>query len=324
MKYILLFFALSLGFSLNANSQETGDILTAEANGISFKFKLLNDGTLGLVGNDYSGNIVVPESVEIDGAPYIVTAICGENDDDEKYYAGDNIELAFAFSEKRECSIVLPETLVYIGEGAFFNAAVTELKIPNSVSYVGRMFDLDMLKTLVLPDSQEATVSYAINKFDSLESIVFGKNLKSIDTPLLVNTFNLKSLRFQTETPPVLIKDPFDQCGIWDLSKITVFVPKGCVNAYKEAWPDFEFTYKEYGTTGISSDDIDNIDIMVVDKVIYISNVSKPTEYELYDISGILVCRGNLDCGDNTVYLSDNSSVFILKIGSVVYKVGNY
>lgn len=289
MKYLLLSVLLFFGFTLNTNSQDIGDFIEAEANGIMFKFKLLNDGTLGLVGNDYKGDIIVPESIEYNGTRYVVTAICGDEKGD--YNAGDNVALAFNRTTE-VTSLSLPETITYIGDGAFRKTPIEQFVIPNSVVHVGNMFDLEELKEFVCPDSQEVFERYTINNFDKLESVVFGAGLKTIDTPAFDYVPMLKRMRFKTEEPPTLIKDPFDQCGIWDLSKITVYVPKGCIEKYKTAWPDFEFTYREYDPSGISSTDSDCIGFSVKNNIIELNNTKDCVDYELFDVSGKLLLKG--------------------------------
>lgn len=317
MRYILISVVLFCSFFMDVKAQNVGDFLEGEANGIIFKFKLLEDGTLGLVGNNYEGEIIVPETICIDNVTYTVTALCG--DEDGYYYAGDNVALAFNRTDK-VTKVVLPETLVYIGGASFWKTPITELVIPNSVSYLGGFYDLDELREFVCPDSQETFERYTINKFDKLESVVFGKNLKKIDSPAFDYIPMLRKLKFQTEVPPVLIKDPFDQCGVWDLSKITAYVPKGCIDAYKKAWPDFEFTYKEYDMSSISVKD-GNVGINVIGNIIEIVNTVDEVNYELYDLSGKMIAKG---LGNTIKVCSSNPSLYILKIGNICYKVYIY
>ena len=73
--------------------------------------------------SSYSGDIVIPDSVTYDGITYSVTAID---------------QSAFSYCMGLT-SIVIPNTVDYIGDYAFSNCtALTSIDIPNSVNYIGQ------------------------------------------------------------------------------------------------------------------------------------------------------------------------------------------
>lgn len=91
---------------------------------------------------NYSGDIVIPDSVTIDGVTYSV----------------DNIgNYAFRFSDIT--SITLPNTIVDIGNYAFYCCGITSISIPNSVKTIG---------------------DYAFYNCDSLNSVTLGKGVTRI------------------------------------------------------------------------------------------------------------------------------------------------
>lgn len=92
-------------------------------------------------GNDpnYSGNIVIPETVSYGGKTYTVTSI------------GNG-----AFRYTPITGVVIPNTIYGIGEGAFANCdQLTEVVLPYSVEGIGQgaFRDCDNLKTIVIPSN---------------------------------------------------------------------------------------------------------------------------------------------------------------------------
>ena len=68
------------------------------------RFRLLDDGTVGLVGNPdwrYTGDVVVPPAIQADGKAYRVTATCGGGDDDDPYYEGTDVGFQRKFHRQR-------------------------------------------------------------------------------------------------------------------------------------------------------------------------------------------------------------------------------
>ena len=109
------------------------------------RFRLLDDGTVGLVGNPdwrYTGDVVVPPAIQADGKAYRVTATCGGGDDDDPYYEGTDATSAFnasSIDSEGLRSITLPEGLLHIANFSFYNVPVKELKIPSTVETIGQM-----------------------------------------------------------------------------------------------------------------------------------------------------------------------------------------
>ena len=80
-------------------------------------------GTLSIAGRThdcYSGDVVIPSTVEYDGKSYNVTGI---------------LERAFYYC--RVTSITLPPTIQSIGFEAFRGCTITELQLPSSLVFLG-------------------------------------------------------------------------------------------------------------------------------------------------------------------------------------------
>ena len=292
------------------------------------RFRLLDDGTVGLVGNPdwrYTGDVVVPPAIQADGKAYRVTATCGGGDDNDPYYEGTDATSAFnasSIDSEGLRSITLPEGLLHIANFSFYNVPIKELKIPSTVETIGQMSSMSELVSLEYPEKVTRVVAYGFYIFPKLETVVLGPNVNYIEEPAFINCGSLKRIYFKAEEPPVLEKDPFDQLGIWDLSKITAYVPKGCLEAYKEAWPDFEFTYVEVDYSGI--DDVtggDEVKATCTTQGMQLANVVGPLTVGLYDTLGRAIYTGTVD-HDTTIPLElATSQIYILKTGNKCTKI---
>ncbi|MDR2557504.1 MAG: leucine-rich repeat domain-containing protein [Mycoplasmataceae bacterium] len=117
-------------------------------------------GTCAINGNDgfAAHNLVIPETVEING----------------KYYDVTEINNAFASCEGLTGTVTLPKTLKKIGTGAFYNCSnLTGIEIPQGVTYIGRLaFSADtFVKPVVIPSACETVEEYAFQG-TSFESLV--------------------------------------------------------------------------------------------------------------------------------------------------------
>lgn len=94
-----------------------------------------------LVANDYSGDIVVPESVTMDGKKYPVTV--------------------FASSCFKNCTklqnVVIPKTVTTLGDNCFSGSSITEIRIPYTVKTIGKycFYLCTKLVTAVTPTLSE-------------------------------------------------------------------------------------------------------------------------------------------------------------------------
>ena len=89
-----------------------------------------------------------------------------------------------AFNEKQNIKkIVVPDTVNFIGEGAFaFNKRLISLKLPKNLKTVSRGMCIACtnLKELDIPDSVTEIVDYAFLECKNWESITLPKNLESV------------------------------------------------------------------------------------------------------------------------------------------------
>lgn len=102
-----------------------------------------------------------------------------------------------------------------------------------------------------IPSSITTIGNYSFNSCTKLSSIEFPSELQSIGNYAFFNCTALTSIRVDATTPPLLGLDVF---SLVDKSNCTLYVPKGCLEAYHSSaqWKDFP-TIIEFDATAIQN-----------------------------------------------------------------------
>ena len=137
-------------------------------------------------------------------------------------------------------SVTIGESVTSIGESAFEDcSSLTSVTIPNSVSSIGDYaFDGCSSLTSVTIGNSVTSIGYsAFRDCSSLTSVTIGNSVTSIGYYAFRDCSSLTSVTCEAVTPPTLGSDAFYRVSI----SIPVYVPCGCVEAYKTAsgWKDF-------------------------------------------------------------------------------------
>lgn len=159
-------------------------------------------------------------------------------------------------------SITIPEGVTYIGEQSFKKcsslasidipasvtsiwseafdgcSSLTSIDIPSSVTSIdrGAFRDCSSLSYIKIPDGITAIEDDTFADCSSLKSIVFPKSLTEINGAFGYYTTGLISIFCKSNIPPIMCDYTPE---IW--KSCTIYVPVGCVDAYKsdEAWGNF-------------------------------------------------------------------------------------
>lgn len=156
------------------------------------------------INEEYQGNIVIPTYISNKGKKYRVTAI-GEN--------------AFFFSYYLE-SVVIPLSIITIGADAFYKCG--------------------NLENVVIPYGVKELSQGVFGHCGSMKSITIPSSVTTIGDVFIFDCHRLEEIICKSRIPPTVEKETFR--GLKSNQKIVVKVPKGTVNAYKnaEGWKDFE------------------------------------------------------------------------------------
>ena len=169
--------------------------------------------------NEYSGAVVIPESVTYNDTVYSVTSI---------------------------------------GSNAFEDCfSLTSITIPNSVTRIRwyAFADCSSLTSITIPNSVTSIEDNVFNGCSSLTSITIPNSVTSIGEKAFTDCSKLASINCKAAIPPILGSYVFRRLS----TSIPVYVPCGSVSLYKEAygWESFskiQESLPEYSLT-ISSND---------------------------------------------------------------------
>ena len=171
-----------------------------EIDGINYELvaKVKQATVIAKSSGKYSGEVVIPESVEHEGAAYSVTSI------------GD---YAFGYCSGFT-SVTIPNSVTSIGEYAFdYCSGLTSVTIPNSVTSI------------------EPGAFYGCS---GLTSVTIGNSVKSIETEAFANCPDLLNVYCYAEKVPSTQSDAFD--GSYP-EYVTLHVPDASIDSYKATAP---------------------------------------------------------------------------------------
>ena len=160
---------------------------------------------------------------------------------------------AFAFCGMN--SVTLPKSLEDLGAEAFKQNYLKTITLSDCLKKIkyATFKNSQLLRKVVIPDGIESIAENAFDGCNLLQTVVLGKKVKRIGNSAFGHCPQLMDCYLQSSTPPV-IDNLVEQTGYeksksFDenrLSKMNVWVPKGCKNVYKENeyWKNFKRIYE--------------------------------------------------------------------------------
>ena len=138
----------------------------------------------------YSGEVVIPESVEFNGISHSVTSI-GDNAFDDCFGLTSvtigNSVTSIGSSAFSYCfgltSVTIPNSVTSIGDHAFSGCdGLTSVTIPNSVTSIGNsaFSGCDGLTSVTIPNSVTSIGAWAFSNCSGLTSVTIGSGVESI------------------------------------------------------------------------------------------------------------------------------------------------
>lgn len=228
----------------------------------NIKYQIENDKVILIDGSACSGNLVIPHEVKYNETVYIVSKI-GEN--------------AFKQNEKIT-SVVFPPSIEIIGEGAFSRCInIESIEFSEGLTEIGARAFLHCSKPyyIVLPSSLQAIKESAFGGLTNIKEIYS----KSMTPPRLAFDYSVNGIA--DDNGLITSAYPFGS----NTSKITLFVPLGASESYKNA--DGWQCSKEIIETDNWTVSIDKIDL----------DLTSSEDIIIYNIDGTVIDTNWLSSG---------------------------
>ena len=223
------------------------DIAATNKDGVTIYYVWANDAKTELAvsfnvreqntpSNEYTGNVIIPESVEYEGSTYRVTSIG---------------VLAFIYCTKLS-SVTIPNSVTSIGDMAFFVCGITSVTIPNSVTSIGdyAFGGCINLANVVIPNSV-TTIGMGAFSATGLTSIT-----SEIEKP-----FEIKNNVFDFNNNITLIVPAgklaaYQSTSGWNLFTNIIEIGEGGIVGYKFLYEGLYYEIGNNNTVAVTSGDV--------------------------------------------------------------------
>ena len=243
MKQFKLTFLLAVLMSMVGLRAMAHDFMVPNINGIDIYYLKTSEtevsvtyqGDYPYYYNEYTGKLVIPESITVGKNTYNVTSI------------GDG-----AFNSCTGLtSVTIPNSVTSIGEGAFVSTGLTSITIPNSVTSIGEYAfnGCSSLTSVTIPNSVTRINHYTFYNCTGLTSIEIPNSVTSIGEKVFKGCIGLSSVTIPNSVTSIGV-DAFEGCSSLTLvtfdnckptSLLCVF--RNCSNLTDIYYPAYAYSY---------------------------------------------------------------------------------
>ena len=285
--------------------------------------------------NRYTGRVVIPSSVTYNGRTLKVARLSR----DAFYNCKSLTEVVMPNTIKEignDCfynctSLVkadLPESIETVREGAFSYTKISSVVLPESLSYLGQQaFSCcELLETVTVKCAPSHRVYSNLHgvfyKSENIKEVIFESGIKKISN----DSFwcfgdNVRTVVCMSPTPPTFSNGTAFSNKVYVESQL--FVPVGCKEAYATAnvWNNFFMIEEKDFSSGIAQVSAKTVLIRFVGSSLLITGADANTTVKIFDAAGKLVSTTIVHSGENIVPTSmQKGEMVILRIGTKSYK----
>lgn len=180
MKHSKLIILFAILISMVSTKVSASDFTVINSDGVTISYKITSNSSVSVTYPEYdyswliySGDIIIPESVEYKGKTYSVTSIGN-----------------YAFKEDKITSVKIPNSVTNIGEEAFMNCySLISIEIPEGVTSIGEraFYGCNKLSSIRLPKNLTEIERGTFYNCSSLSSINMPKSITYIGTSAFYN-----------------------------------------------------------------------------------------------------------------------------------------
>lgn len=192
--------------------------------------------------NEYSGSVIIPSTITVDGVTYSVTSI------------GD-----WAFRGCFLTSVTFGNSVTSIGDYAFYYcSSLTSVTFGNSMTTIGNyaFYGCSGLTSVTIPNTVTSIGFCSFWNCSSLISVTIGNSVTSIGDQAFRDCSNLEEIHIQAIKTPTAYDKTF--AGV-SKDACKLYVPNGtkAKYAYAKGWKDFMNIIQEE-STAITQSEIGN------------------------------------------------------------------